>query len=151
MKTYAVYTHIYIHQKTCFFTAECILISQYHENCVHLPPPLTPLPRVTRQIYKNTLLISRQKSQPPPMTSAAWIPFFTPFHFHFSFPAVHLRHKKLSPLSLFVATLTYHTVYGRWTAWLNVIPCPLCSKYQGKMYKNTKMPSVSTLSDTESH
>lgn len=70
-----IYTHIYIHQKT-FFTAECILISQYHENCVHLLPPLTPLPRVTRQIYKNTLLISRQKSQPPPMTSAAWIPFF---------------------------------------------------------------------------
>lgn len=41
-------------------------------------------PRITRQICKNTLLISRQKWQPPPMTSAPRIPFFPP-RFSFSF------------------------------------------------------------------
>ena len=55
-------------------------------------------PRITRQICKNTLLISRQKWQLPSMTSAPCIPSHPippspSFHFHFSFPVVHLRHK----------------------------------------------------------
>lgn len=40
-------------------------------------------PRITQQICKNTLLISRQKWQSPPMTSAPRIAFF--FSFSFSF------------------------------------------------------------------
>lgn len=48
--------------------------------------------RITQQICKNILLISCQKWQQPSLTSASHIRFFL-FHFHFSFPAVHLRYK----------------------------------------------------------
>lgn len=45
----------------------------------HLPP------RITLKICKNTLLISCQKWQPPPMTSAPCIQFFPLFIFIFHF------------------------------------------------------------------
>lgn len=113
--------------------------------CVRLPTPHPHPrfpnlpPRITRQICKNTLLISRQKWQPPPMTSALHThPSCPPphFHFHFSFPAVHLRPNTLSQSSptyfppVHVTTRTQHTVHCIWTARYtrdNIIPCPLCS------------------------
>lgn len=132
-------------------------------------------PRITQQICKNTLLISRQRWQPPPMTSAPCIPFFSPFSFSFfiscSAPETqilshcsplctpdplssHLRgHADMSHIQsvLYMDSDTYR--HG-----LNIIPCLLCSEYIGKQQtcikKQTQIPPEATaipmLSDTES-
>lgn len=59
-----------------------ILLLQVDQHSCHLPVcssscPSLPL-RVTWQICKNTLLISRQEWQLPPLTSASQIPSFPP-------------------------------------------------------------------------
>ena len=99
--------------------------------CVRPPPPNLPT-RITRQICKNTLLISCQKWQPPSYDKCSLPP--PHFHFHFSFPAVHLRPNTLSttisPAARDRPNTTYSTLYmsSRIHTWDNPIPCPLCSE-----------------------
>lgn len=90
---------MHLNENVCIYVCVCISVFfpsvDLHSSCFPSAADLVQAsqPRITRQICKNTILISRQKWQSPPLTSAPRIQFFFLFHFHFSFPVVHLRHK----------------------------------------------------------
>lgn len=89
--------NLYAH--SCEYCISALFPSVNQHFCPASSPRPSLTPRITQQICKNTLLISRQKWQLPSMTSAPCIPSHPSlppspsFHFHFSFPVVHLRHK----------------------------------------------------------
>lgn len=111
-------------------------------------PFISSLPsRIILQICKNTLLISRQKWQPPPMTSAPCIQFFFPFSFSFFISCTAPETQILShcpPLSALNPIPSHlhghndmsHSILDidshRSRHGLNIIPYLLCSEYMGK-------------------
>lgn len=102
--------------QTCSRVFMSIILPQVDQHSCHLPVcssscPSLPL-RVTWQICKNTLLISLQEWQLPPLTSASQIPsFFFPFLFlvfiSCSAPEIQIFTQSLCPSLLSICTRSH--------------------------------------------